>query len=87
MNEVTGNKLFVGSLAWATTDQGLIDFFSAAGTVEDAFVLKERETGRSRGCGFVTMSSAEEAQKAIEELNGKELDGREINVNMAKPRD
>ncbi len=80
------NKLFVGSLAWATTDAGLAEFFEQIGTVEDAFVLKERETGRSKGCGFVTMSSEEEAQKAIEELNGKELDGREIKVDIAKPR-
>lgn len=83
----TGNKLFVGSLAWATSDDSLRAFFEAVGTVEDAFVLKERETGRSRGCGFVTMATTEEANEAIAQLNGKDLDGREINVNMAKPRD
>jgi RNA recognition motif-containing protein len=87
MNDVQGTKLFVGSLAWATDEAALTEFFGQVGTVEDAFVLKERETGRSRGCGFVTMSSVEEAQAAISELNGKELDGREINVAEAKPRD
>ena len=80
-------KLFVGSLAWATTDDGLKQFFGQAGTVVSANVISDRETGRSRGFGFVEMSSDEEAKKAVAELNGKELDGRPIVVNEAKPRD
>ena len=79
-------KLFVGSLAWATTDDSLKDFFSAAGTVASANVIVDRETNRSKGFGFVEMSSEEEAKKAIDELNGKELDGRPIVVNEARPR-
>lgn len=80
-------KLFVGSLAWATNDDGLKDFFSAAGTVVSANVIMDRESGRSRGFGFVEMSSDEEAKKAVDELNGKELDGRPIVVSEARPRD
>lgn len=79
-------KLFVGSLAWATNDDSLKDFFSAAGTVASANVIMDRESGRSKGFGFVEMSSDEEAKKAVEELNGKELDGRPIVVNEARPR-
>jgi RNA recognition motif-containing protein len=80
-------KLFVGSLAWATNDDGLKKFFEEAGTVVSANVITDRETGRSRGFGFVEMSSEEEAKKAVDQLNGKELDGRPIVVNEAKPRD
>jgi len=80
-------KLFVGSLAWATTDDSLKDFFSAAGNVVSANVIVDRETNRSKGFGFVEMSSDEEAKKAIDELNGKELDGRPIVVNEARPRE
>lgn len=80
-------KLFVGSLAWATTDDSLKQFFEAAGTVVSANVIMDRESGRSRGFGFVEMSSDEEAKKAVDELNGKELDGRPIVVNEAKPRE
>jgi RNA recognition motif-containing protein len=80
-------KLFVGSLAWATTDDSLKEFFASAGTVVSANVITDRESGRSRGFGFVEMSSDEEAKKAIEELNGKDLDGRPITVNEARPRD
>jgi cold-inducible RNA-binding protein len=79
-------KLFVGSLAWATTDDGLKDFFSAAGKVESANVIVDRDTNRSKGFGFVEMSSDEEAKKAVEELNGKDLDGRPIVVSEARPR-
>ena len=79
-------KLFVGSLAWATTDDSLKQFFEAAGTVVSANVIMDRESGRSRGFGFVELSSDEEAKKAVDELNGKELDGRPIVVNEAKPR-
>lgn len=80
-------KLFVGSLAWATTNDSLKDFFSAAGTVVSANVIMDRESGRSKGFGFVEMSSDEEAKKAVDELNGKELDGRPIVVNEARPRE
>ena len=80
-------KLFVGSLAWATTDDSLKDFFSAAGNVVSANVIVDRDTNRSKGFGFVEMSSDEEAKKAVDELNGKELDGRPIVVNEARPRE
>src|SRR5471030_1970216 len=80
-------KLFVGSLAWATNDDSLKEFFSSAGTVVSASVIMDRETNRSKGFGFVEMSSDEEAKKAVEELNGKELDGRAIVVNEASPRE
>lgn len=80
-------KLFVGSLAWTTNDEGLKKFFESAGTVVSANVITDRETGRSRGFGFVEMSSDDEAKKAIDELNGKDLDGRAIVVNAAKPRE
>lgn len=80
-------KLFVGSLAWAVTDDQLKDFFSTAGTVVSANVIKDRDSGRSKGFGFVEMSSDEEAKAAIEQLNGKELDGRALNVSEAKPRE
>lgn len=80
-------KLFVGSLAWAVTDDQLKEFFSAAGTVVSANVIKDRDSGRSKGFGFVEMSSDEEAKAAIDQLNGKELDGRALNVSEAKPRE
>ena len=79
------SKLFIGNLSWNTTDDSLKDFFAQAGTVTTATVLKDKFTGRSRGFGFVEMSSDEEAKKAIDELNGKELDGRPIVVNEARP--
>ncbi|MFH2019766.1 MAG: RNA-binding protein [bacterium] len=77
-------KLFVGSLAWATTDDSLKQFFSQAGTVVSARVITDRATGRSKGFGFVEMSSEEEAQKAIA-LAGQDLEGRAIVVNEARP--
>ena len=80
-------KLFIGSLAWATDDDSLKQFFETVGTVVSANVIKDRESGRSRGFGFVEMSSDDEAKKAVEELNGKDLDGRPIVVNEAKPRE
>jgi RNA recognition motif-containing protein len=80
-------KLFVGSLAWATNDDSLKDFFAAVGNVVSANVIMDRETNRSKGFGFVEMSSDEEAKKAVEELNGKDLDGRAIVVNEARPRE
>ncbi|HEY5442757.1 MAG TPA: RNA-binding protein [Candidatus Saccharimonadales bacterium] len=80
-------KLFVGSLAWATTDDSLKDFFSAVGTVVSASVIMDRETNRSKGFGFVEMSSDEEAKAAVDQLNGKDLDGRAVVVNEARPRE
>ena len=82
-----GAKLFVGSLPFETTDAELSEVFSKAGTVESANVITDRNTGRSRGFGFVEMSSDEEAKKAIEELNGTDLKGRNIVVSEAKPRE
>jgi RNA recognition motif-containing protein len=81
------NKLFVGSLAWATTDDSLKDFFGQAGTVTSATVIMDRETNRSKGFGFVEMSSDDEAKKAIDQLNGKDLDGRPVVVSEARPRE
>jgi len=81
------SKLFIGSLAWATTDDSLRDFFASVGTVVSANVIMDRDTNRSKGFGFVEMSSDEEAKKAVEELNGKDLDGRAIVVNEARPRE
>jgi cold-inducible RNA-binding protein len=80
-------KLFIGSLSWGVTDDMLKDFFSSAGNVVSANVIKDRDTNRSKGFGFVEMSTEEEAKKAIDELNNKELDGRSIVVNEAKPRE
>lgn len=81
------SKLFIGSLAWTTTDDSLRDFFATVGTVVSASVIMDRETNRSKGFGFVEMSSDEEAKKAVDELNGKELDGRAIVVSEARPRE
>lgn len=78
-------KLYVGSLSYSTTDASLRDFFAGAGTVESASVLTDRMTGRSRGFGFVEMANDEDAQRAVEMFNGKELDGRRIIVNEARP--
>jgi RNA recognition motif-containing protein len=80
-------KLFIGSLAWTTTDDSLRDFFATAGTVTSANVIVDRDTNRSKGFGFVEMASDEEAKAAIDQLNGKELDGRAIVVNEARPRE
>jgi RNA recognition motif-containing protein len=80
-------RLFIGSLAWATTDDSLKDFFAEVGTVVSANVIKDRETNRSKGFGFVEMSSDDEAKKAVDQLNGKDLDGRPIVVNEARPRE
>ncbi len=80
-------NLFVGSLAYATTDDSLKAFFETVGEVERASVATDRETGRSRGFGFVTFADEANNQKAIDQLNGKELDGRAITVNEARPRE
>ena len=80
-------KLFVGNLSFNTTENDLNDAFAAHGTVTETNLMMDRETGRPRGFGFITMSSAEEAQKAIEAMNGKDMDGRALTVNVAKPRE
>ena len=80
-------KLFVGNLSWGTTDQTLRDLFSAVGEVASANVISDKYTGRSRGFGFVEMANDEDAVKAVAELNGKELDGRAINVSEARPQE
>ncbi len=78
-------KLFVGSLPWAVDDAKLAEIFSQAGTVVSAKVIKDRETGRSRGFGFVEMSTDEEADNAVKNLNGSDMEGRKIVVNEARP--
>lgn len=80
-------KLFVGSLAWGTTDDTLGAHFASAGTVASARVVTDRETGRSRGFGFVEFDNDAEADAAIEKLNNSDLDGRQITVNEARPRE
>lgn len=81
------NKLFVGSLSWGVNDDMLSEFFAQAGTVQSAKVITDRDTGRSKGFGFVEMSTDDEAKAAVDQLNGKELDGRAINVSEARPRE
>jgi RNA recognition motif-containing protein len=80
-------KLYVGNLAFQTTSQDLQDLFAQAGTVESASVIEDRDTGQSKGFAFVEMSSDEEAASAIEQFNGKELAGRMLKVNEARPRE
>ena len=81
------NKLFVGNLSFDITENDLQDAFAAHGTVTETNLMMDRTTGRPRGFGFVTMSSPEEAQKAIAALNGSQLGGRALTVNVAKPRE
>ena len=80
-------NLFVGSLAYATTDDTLKAFFEAIGPVASARVITDRDSGRSKGFGFVEFEDTANNQKAVDELNGKELDGRAINVSIAKPKE
>ena len=80
-------KLFVGNLSFDTTENDLQDAFAAHGTVTEANLMTDRTTGRPRGFAFVTMSSPEEAQKAIEAMNGASLDGRSLTVNEARPKE
>jgi RNA recognition motif-containing protein len=80
-------KLYVGNLAFQTTSEELQELFSQAGTVESASVVEDRETGRSRGFGFVEMASNEEGAAAIQQFNGKEVNGRALTVNEARPRE
>ena len=80
-------KLYVGNLAFQTTSQELEELFAQVGTVASASVVEDRDTGRSRGFAFVEMSTKEEAAAAIEQLNGREVGGRALKVNEAKPRE
>lgn len=82
-----GNKLYVGNLAYTVRDQSLQDAFAQFGTVTSARVMMDRETGRSKGFGFVEMASDAEAQSAINGMNGQPLEGRAIVVNVARPRE
>ena len=79
-------RLFVGNLAWATRESELEAAFSEFGELEDVFVMVHRDTGRSKGFGFVTFVNEDDGKKALEAMNGKEVDGRAINVDVAKPR-
>jgi len=80
-------KLYVGNLTFATSNQDLQDLFGKVGTVQSASIIEDRDTGHSRGFGFVEMSSKEEGDAAIAQFNGKDLNGRELKVNEAKPRE
>src|SRR4051812_48410596 len=82
-----GRKLYVGNLTYGVTDSALQEMFSAHGTVQSAQVIMDRDTGRSKGFGFVEMGSDQEAQAAIAALGGKEVGGRTLTVNEAKPRE
>src|SRR5215216_2826512 len=80
-------KLYVGNLSFNTTGEDLREYFSQAGTVESASVVEDRDTGRSRGFGFVEMATREEGEAAITQFNGKEFGGRNLTVNEARPRE
>jgi len=82
-----GNKLYIGNLPYSVNQQTLQDAFGKCGTVESANVIMDRNTGKSKGFGFVKMSSNAEAQKAIQEINGSTIDGHEVKVNEAKPQE
>lgn len=82
-----GNKLYVGNLSFHLTSDDLQDYFAGVGTVESAKVIEDRDTGRSRGFGFVEMASDSEASAAIEQFNGQEYEGRNLVVNEARPRE
>src|SRR5438552_4949683 len=82
-----GKKLYVGNLTYGVTDSTLLQMFEPHGTVQSAQVIMDRDTGRSKGFGFVEMGSDQEAQAAIQAMNGKEMDGRALTVNEAKPRE
>jgi cold-inducible RNA-binding protein len=80
-------EIYVGNLSWETSDQDLSDAFAAYGNVEKASIISDRDSGRSKGFGFVTMNDDDEANKAIEGMNGTEMGGRNLKVNEAKPRE
>ena len=82
-----GKKLYVGNLTYEVTDSTLAQLFEGHGTVQSAQVIMDRDTGRSKGFGFVEMGNDQEAQAAIQALNGKQIDGRSLTVNEAKPRE
>jgi RNA recognition motif-containing protein len=82
-----GNKLYVGNLSYGTTDSDLQGLFEPHGTVQSAQVIMDRDTGRSKGFGFIEMDSGEQAQAAITALNGQEVNGRALTVNEARPRE
>ncbi|MDB5298075.1 MAG: recognition motif protein, partial [Phycisphaerales bacterium] len=83
----TNSKLYVGNLSYNTTSSDLEQMFSQHGAVQSAEIISDRDTGRSKGFGFVQMGSDEEAQAAIDALNGQNVDGRNLTVNVAKPRE
>jgi RNA recognition motif-containing protein len=87
MEAHVGKKLYVGNLAYGVTDATLEQMFAAHGTVQSAQVIMDRDTGRSKGFGFVEMGSDHEAQQAIQAMNGQQVDGRSLTVNEAKPRE
>ena len=80
-----GNKLYVGNLPFSATDDSLREMFGQAGQVESARIIADRDTGRSKGFGFVEMATEQEATDAIQKFNGKEVDGRALTVNEARP--
>ena len=84
---MASQNLFIGSLAYATTDDGLKAFFEQIGPVASARVITDRDSGRSKGFGFVEFENDDDNQKAVDQLNGKELDGRPINVSLARPKE
>jgi len=81
-----GKKLFVGGLSWNTTEDGLREAFEQYGEIAEAKLITDRDTGRSRGFGFITFSNDDDADKAVSEMDGKEIDGRSIRVNEARER-
>lgn len=82
-----GMTLYVGGLAYSVTDEELKEFFANEGTVTSAVVIKDRESGKSKGFGFVEMEDEEEGKKAMEKLNGQEISGRAVNISEARPRE
>lgn len=82
-----GNKLFVGNIAWAASKEEVQELFSEAGTVEDVYLVIDQERQRHKGYGFVTMSTEEEAQEAMEKFNDYDLKGRNLKVDIARPRE
>jgi RNA recognition motif-containing protein len=81
------NKIFVGNLSFSLSDEKFKEAFEKFGKVSEAVIIKNKFNNRSKGFGFVTFDNAEDAQKAVAEMNGKELDGREVTVNIARPRE
>jgi RNA recognition motif-containing protein len=84
---IMSSKLYVGNLSFDTTENELQDLFASAGAVQEVILIQDKATGRSKGFGFVTMSSAEEAKKAISQINGQKVGGRALTVNEARPKE